>query len=144
MYYCKNPKLVTKQFSSETGFNCKIIVCIDQHLTWHVKYILRTIRDKLYSINCLKPLTSTVMKLLYQAHVLPIIDYCDVVGVPTNFGHLKRLERLHSRFSSVDFASSSVFKLTLAERRRFHTATQILWPSCITRLNSVIYCRHSV
>ena len=90
-----------------------------------MEYILRTVREKLYSINCLKPLTSTVMKLLYQAHVLPIIDYCDVVRVPTNFGHLKRLERLHSRFSSVDFASS-VFKLTLAEHRRFHTATQIL------------------
>jgi len=56
-------------------------VCIDQHLTWqnHVKHVLRRVRGKLYSINRIKPLTPTVMKLLYQAHVLPIIDYCDVL-----------------------------------------------------------------
>jgi len=65
------------------------------------------------------------MELLYQAHVLPIIDYCDVVWVPTNVGYLKRLEKLHSCFSLVDSASSSAYKLTLAECHRFHTATQI-------------------
>ena len=57
------------------------------------------------------------MKLLYQAHVLPIIDYCDAVWVPTDVSHLC--------FSSLDSTSSSVFNLTLAERRRFHTYTQI-------------------
>lgn len=61
---------------------------------------------------------------MYEVHVLPIIDYCDVVQVPTNVDNLKRLERLHSRFSSFD-SSSSVFDLTLAEHRRFHTAIQI-------------------
>ena len=106
-------------------------VYIDQHLTWHqhVEYVLRRVRGKLYSINRLKPLTPTVLKLLYQAHVLPIIDYCDVVWVPTNVGHLKRLERLHSRFSSYDSARSSAFNLTLVERRRFsycHTSIQDL------------------
>ena len=101
-------------------------VNIDQHLTWHnhVEYVLRRVRSKLYSLNRLKPLTPTVMKLLYQAHVLPIVDYCDVVWVPTNVGHLKRLERLHSRFSAFD-STNSVFSFTLAERRRFHTAAQI-------------------
>ena len=102
-------------------------VYIDQHLTWHqhVEYVLRRVRGKLYSINRLKPLTPTVLKLLYQAHVLPIIDYCDVVWVPINVGHLKRLERLHSRFSSYDSARSSAFNLTLVERRRFHIAIQV-------------------
>jgi len=61
------------------------------------------------------------MKLLYQAHVLPIVDYCDVVWVPTNVSYLKRLERFHSQFDS----TSSVFNFTLGERRRFHTTTQI-------------------
>ena len=62
----------------------------------------------------------------------PFIDYCDVVWVPTNVGHLKRLKTLHSCFSSVDLASSSEFKLTLAEHRRFHAATQIyrIYTSC--------------
>ena len=45
--------------------------------------------------------------------------------MPTNAGHLKRLERLHSRFSSYDFARSSAFNLTLVECRRFHTAIQV-------------------
>jgi len=38
-------------------------------------------------------------------HVLPIVDYCDVVWVPTNVSHLKRLEifRLHSHFLSFEF-----------------------------------------
>jgi len=101
-------------------------VYIDQHLIWkcHVEYVLRRVRGKLYSINRLRPLTDNVMKILYQAHILPIIDYCDVVWVPTNSCHLKRLEReyVHSCFvSSID----TVFKLTLTERRRFHTAIKI-------------------
>jgi len=103
-------------------------VYIDQHLTWHnhMEYVLRRVRGKLYSLNRLKPLTPTVMKLLYQAHVLPIVDYCDVVWVPTNVSHLKRLERLHSHFLSFD-STSSVLNFTLAECRRFHTAVQVYW-----------------
>ena len=62
---------------------------------------------------------------MHQDHFLPINDYCDVVWVPTNVGHLKRLERLHSYFSPVDLTSSSVFKLTLDERRRSYAATKI-------------------
>jgi len=46
------------------------------------------------------------------------------VWVPTNVSHLKRLERLHSHFLSFD-STSSVFNFTLAECRRFHTATQV-------------------
>ena len=91
--------------------------------------VLRRVRGKLYSINRLKALTPTVMKLLYQAHVLPIIDYCDVVWVPTNVGHLKRLERLHSRFSSYDSARSSAFNLTLTSTLQIsycHTSIQDL------------------
>ena len=79
----------------------------------------------LYSINHLKPLTSNVIKLLYQAHVLPLIDYYDVVWVPTNAGHLKRLERVHSHFVSLIDSDSSAFSLTLVEHRRFHTAIQV-------------------
>ena len=63
------------------------------------------------------------MKILYQAHILPMIYYCDVVWVPTNSCHLKRLERVHSRF--VSSKNCPVFKLTLIERRRFHTAIEI-------------------
>ena len=46
-------------------------------------------------------------------------------GIPTNAGHLKRLERLHSHFSLFDSTSSSEFYLTLAEHHRFYASTQI-------------------
>ena len=71
---------------------------IDQNLTWkcHVECVLRRVRGKLYSINR----NHNVMKILYQAHILPIIDYCDVAWVPTNSCHLKRLEGVHSCFVS--------------------------------------------
>ena len=61
-------------------------VCIDQHLTWkcHVECVLRRVRGKLYSINHLKSLTDNVTKILYQAQILPIIDYYDIVWIPTN------------------------------------------------------------
>ena len=59
---------ITWQCSTETGLNSTVWylgVYIDQHLTWHhhVEYILHRVCGKLYSINCLKPLTSKVMKL---------------------------------------------------------------------------------
>jgi len=91
---------------------------IDQHLTWkcHVDYVLRRVHEKLYSINRLRPLTDNVMKILYQAHILPINDNCDAVWVPTNSSLLKRLERdtqrVHSRFVSSIRTNCSVFKLS--------------------------------
>jgi len=69
--------------------------------------------------------TDHVMKILYQAHILPIIDCCDVVWVPTNSSHLKTLDLVHSRFVSLIDTRCSVFKLTLTERCRFHTAIEV-------------------
>ena len=56
-------------------------VYIDQHLTWHnhVEYVLRRVRGKLYTWNRLKPLTPTVMTLLYQAHVLLPVLLCSIL-----------------------------------------------------------------
>ena len=65
------------------------------------------------------------MNILYQAHILPIIDYCDVVWVPTNSCHLKRLERVESCFVSSISTNCPVLKLTLIEQRRFHIAVEI-------------------
>ena len=45
--------------------------------------------------------------------------------MPTNTGHFKRLERLHSHFSLIDSTGSSMFNVTLAEHRRFHIAIQM-------------------
>ena len=59
-------------------------VHIDQHLTWntHIDYILSRVRGKLYCINQLRPVSCKVLCLLYQAYIMPILDYCDVVCSP--------------------------------------------------------------
>ena len=91
---------------------------IDQHLTWkcHIEYVLRRVCGKLYSINHLRPLIDNVMKILYQTHISPIIDYCDFVWAPSNSSHLKRLERVHLRFVPSISTNCPVFKLS--------------WPKC--------------
>ena len=102
-------------------------VLIDQHLTWksHVDNVLKRIRCKLYALYRLKPLLGHLLFRLYQAFVLPVFDYCDVVWAPTTVSLSKPLERLHSRFLQQVPDCNSFVKVTLAERRRFHTAVQV-------------------
>ena len=80
-------------------------------------------RGKIYSINRLNPPPPTVRKLLYQVYILPILDYCDVVWTPTNANQTRRLERLHSKYTSC--TDSSISRYSLVERRKFHTIMQI-------------------
>ena len=91
-------------------------VFIDQHLTWrsHIDYVLRRVRENIYSINRLNP-HSTVKKLLYQVCLLPIIDYCDVVWTPTIVNQTRHLEKLHSKFISSYTTNSSLLKYALIE-----------------------------
>ena len=99
-------------------------VLIDRHLTWklHVDNVLKRIRCKLYALYRLKPLPGHLLFRLYQAFVLPVFDYCDVVWAPTTVSLSKPLERLHSRFIQQVPDCNSFVKVKLAERRRFHTA----------------------
>jgi len=103
---------------------------IDQHLTWntHIDYILHRIRSKLYCINRLRPVSSKILRLLYQAYIMPILDYCDVVWSPCSALYTRRLERIHSKFvSSLPASTSALFdlRLSLIERRTYHTAVQV-------------------
>ena len=96
-------------------------VHIDQHLTWntHITYMLNRIRSELYCINGLRPVACKVLRLLYQAYIMPILDYCDIVWSPCSAFYTRRLERVHSRFvSSIPSSTFAVFdlKLSLAER----------------------------
>ena len=56
-------------------------VYFDRHLTWqvHVDYVLGRVRRKLFAINRVRPASSRVLQLLYQAYMLPVLDYCDTV-----------------------------------------------------------------
>ena len=103
---------------------------IDQHLTWntHIEYILNRVKGKLYCINRFRPVSSKILRLLYQAYIMPILDYCDVVWAPSGAMHTWCLERVHSKFIlSLPASISAVFdlKLSLMERRTFHTAVQV-------------------
>ena len=73
---------------------------LDQHLTWqaHVDYVLSRVQRKLF---CYKPASSQVLQLLYQAYILPIIDYCDTAWTPSNSSDTRRLEGLHSRLQGI-------------------------------------------
>ena len=96
-------------------------------MTWksHVDNALKRIRCKLYALHHLKPLPGHLLFRLYQAFVLPVFDYCDVVWAPTTVSLSKPLEYLHSRFFTTSSRFNSFVKVTLAERRRFHTAVQV-------------------
>ena len=73
------------------------------------------LRGKIYSIDRLNP-PPTVRKLLYQVYILLILDYCDVMWAPTNANQTRRLERLHSKYTSCTDSS-----ISLVKRRKFHT-----------------------
>ena len=90
-------------------------------------YVLKSVRGKLYGLNRLKPISPKVLKLLYQAFVLPIFDYCDVVWSPSSAQCIRKLERVHSKFISSLPSSmgGSDINVTLAERRTYHAALQV-------------------
>ena len=102
-------------------------VIIDQHLSWksHVDYVLKRIRCKSYALHRLKLLPGHLLSQLYQAFILPIFDYCDVVWAPTTVLLSKPLEHLHSHFLQGISTCSPFVKLTLVERHHFHTAVQV-------------------
>ena len=100
-------------------------VHIDQHLNWKLINVLKRVRCKLYTLYYLKPLLGHLLFRLYQAFILLIFDYCDVVWVPTSITLSKPLESLHSRFLHQVSDCNSFVKVTLTKRCCFHTAVQI-------------------
>ena len=85
-------------------------IWITEHLTWqaHVDYVLSRVRRKLFAVNRVKPASSNVLQLLYQAYILPILDYCDTVWSPSNSAGTRRLEKLHSKFTGQLLVKSSI------------------------------------
>ena len=55
---------------------------------------------------------------------MPLFDYCDVVWSPSTAKLNSLIERIHSKKLPLTYRSK--FPFTLTERRRFHTAIQIL------------------
>jgi len=100
-------------------------VYIDENLTWqkHSQYVYQRVQSRLHCLYRLRPLPNELLNKLYRTFVLPLLDYCDVVWSPSSVQYFKRFERIHSKFCSSVSTTHSYFCCTLAERRRFHTAT---------------------
>ena len=96
---------------------------IDQHLTWqyHIEYILKRIRTKLYGLHRLKPLPNSLLATLYCGYILPIFDYCDTVWSPPTAVLSKCMEKIHSNF----VGSLSCVDSFVSLCRRFDTAVQV-------------------
>jgi len=86
-----------------------------------VNYIFNRVRRKIFAIGRVKT-SSQVLQLLYQAYIVPIIT----LWSPSNSTDTRRLERLHSKFTS-SIPSSDSFNLcsSLSEGRVYHTALQV-------------------
>ena len=82
----------------------------------------------MYCIKRLQQISLYLFSFLYQAFVMPLFDYCNVVWSPM-MNQLKIMERLHSKVMSsvchVRKRLSSCFVYTLLECRRFHSLVQI-------------------
>ena len=66
---------------------------IDENLSWH-KHVECTLQRVLSRVHCLyrlRPLPDNLLGRLYCTFVLPLIDYCDTVWMPSSMLHFKRL-----------------------------------------------------
>ena len=61
--------------------------------------------------------------MLYQVYILPILDFCDVVWLPSNSTTTCHLERLHS--SSLPSSDTFNLQFSLTKRCTFHIAVQV-------------------
>ena len=86
-------------------------VYIDEHLTWqkHTQYVYQRVQSRLHCLYRLCPLSDTLLRRLYCAFILTILDYCDIVWSPSSVQFFKRLERVHSKFCSLLSATQGFF-----------------------------------
>ena len=104
-------------------------VYIDCHLNWndHVNYTLQRVRGKLAALTRLRPLTPSVISLLYKAFIVPIYDYCDAVWQPSSARLSSKIDSLHNRAMRLiasPTCNSANLPSSPSVRRRFHVAVQ--------------------
>ena len=86
-------------------------VYVDDHLTWqkHTQYFYQRVQSRLHCLYRLYPLSNTLLRRLYCAFILPILDYCDIVWSPSSVQYFKRFECVHSKFWSLLSATQNFF-----------------------------------
>ena len=118
---------ISGQVLTQVPYTKYLGVFIDQHLTWqkHTEFVLQRVRGKVHCLHRLWPLSDSLLFRLYHGFVLPIFDYCDTVWAPPTALLSKSMERIHARFVSYKCNDVGFAKVTLAERRHFHTIVQV-------------------
>ena len=101
-----------------TSFKIRVAKYLGVHIDQHFMYLRKL------GANLLGPISCKVLCSLYHAYMLPILDYCDVVWSPV-VHRIQGSLRVHSRFVSSLTSSNSDLKLSLTERRTFHTAVKV-------------------
>ena len=98
---------------------------IDENLSWHrhVECILQRVLSRVHCLYRLHPLPDNLLGRLYRTFILPLIDYCDTVWMPSSMLHFKHLERLHSRFCTNN--AETFLWVSLTEHRRYNVAVQV-------------------
>ena len=102
-------------------------VVLDETLSWkaHTRYATSKAGKKVGMLGRLrKHLTSHAANSIYQAHILPVLEYCDTGCNKQDSDGLERLQRraarivMHSKDS--DFSMKTLKWETLLERRQKH------------------------
>ena len=101
-------------------------VVLDETLSWkaHTRYATSKAGKK---VGMLGRLTSHAANSIYQAHILPVLEYCDTVWAGCNKQDSDGLERLQRRAARIvmhskdsDFSMKTLKWETLLERRQKH------------------------
>ena len=103
-------------------------VVLDETLSWkaHTRYATSKAGKKVGMLGRLrKHLTSHAANSIYQAHILPVLEYCDTVWAGCNKQDSDGLERLQRRAARIvmhskdsDFSMKTLKWETLLERRQ--------------------------
>ena len=107
-------------------------VWIDKNLSWssHIDHISKKISQRLGVLSrCRKVITQDTALLLYNALVLPLFDYADVVWKTCNKTDLVRLERLQKRGARIILQSG------IRERSTVDLFKELNWLPLSVRLD---------
>lgn len=115
---------------------------VDSRLSWteHVDTLSKKVSSRIGLMNRIRNyLDFSTSQLVYNATILPLLDYCDVVWGSCNSSSKVKLQSLQNRARKVILKSEPLQPLkwlTLQERRCFHKA--IMMFKCLRHVNEGI------
>ena len=136
--YAQSPKIVwpyhigvkSYEFEKKSNFESPhdLFLQAESHITWHdhtSNVLQRVLSWRVRYLYRLNPIPDYFLGRLYCVFALLIMDYCDVVWMPSSAMHFKQLEKMHSKFSDLRSTACSSMTITLTEWWCYHTAIQV-------------------